>query len=319
MKNFWKDLKKPFTILAPMEDVTDVVFREIVDYCGRPDVFFTEFTNVEGMNSKKGREHVVKRLIKNKTPSPIVAQIWGKNPENYAKSAKDILEMGFEGIDINMGCPAGKVVKNGTCSGLIDNPTLAGEIIAATKEGSQGLIPVSVKTRCGIRDWKTEEWAGFLLEQGIEALTIHGRIAKEMSRFPARWEEIKKVVAIKNQMGLDTVIIGNGDVLSLDEVNVKHNLYGVDGVMIGRGVFQDPYVFNPNKSIYDQDLKARLELLWKHAKLFVDTWDNRKNFVILRRFFKIYLLGLPNTNELKDKFLQTENLEEVEKLMKELG
>lgn len=315
MKNFWKELQKPFTALAPMEDVTDVVFRQIVDECGAPDVYFTEFTNAGGLLSP-GRKRVGQRLKMREGEYPLVAQIWGKTPENYLKVTKELVEMGFDGVDINMGCPAKKIVKQGCCSALIDNPMLAGEIIAATKEGANGKIPVSVKTRMGFKTNKLDEWVSFLLDQDIDVLTMHGRLAKEMSKKACDWNAIARAVEIKNEKQSETLIIGNGDVLSLEEVAQKHKETGVDGVMIGRGIFQDPFVFNPNRSINDLSLEERFDLLLRHAQLFIETWGDTKPFVILRRFFKIYLSGFDGASDLRDKFMDTENLEEVRDLVK---
>ena len=218
-----------------MEDVTDTVFRRIVAFCGRPDVFFTEFTSTDGLVSP-GRLRVIERLEYTDEELPLVAQIWGNNPENYYKACQEIADRNFQGIDINMGCPVKKVAGKGCCSGLIDNPQLAGELIQAAKEGSKGL-PVSVKTRLGYRKVQTEEWFSFLLEQDVPVITVHGRVAKHMSKYPADWDEIEKVVELRNQINPKTLIIGNGDVKSQAEITEKADSHGVDGVMIGRGIF----------------------------------------------------------------------------------
>ena len=201
MNNFWQTIPKPFYILAPMEDVTDTVFRQVITHCGEPDVYFTEFVNVGGLafeqkNPQLG-QIVSHRLAKNHE-KPLVAQIWGVTPEDYFESAKKIVELGFDGIDINMGCPVKNVIKQGACSALIKNPNLAAEIIQATKEGSQNQIPISVKTRIGFDKIDTQNWAGFLLGQNIQALTIHGRTVKEESKVPCHWDEIGKVVDLNN-------------------------------------------------------------------------------------------------------------------------
>jgi len=314
--NFWQNLPKPFTVLAPMEEVTDVVFRALINEIGRADVFFTEFTNCEGMQSK-GRAMVGRRLKFNQDQQPVVAQIWGSSPEAYFKTTQEIVDMGFAGVDINMGCPVLKITNHGSCSALIKNPSLAVELIAAVKEAAGGRIPVSVKTRVGFSKKETESWCGLLLDQGLDALTIHGRIAKELSKYPADWSEIQKVVEMRAAKGVSTVVIGNGDVESLEQVMQKHLETGVDGVMIGRGVFKDPFVFNPNRSIKDLDLQERFDLLLKHANLFVDTWGDSKNFHILRRFFKIYVSDFDGVAEIRTKLMQTNNLEEVLAIGKE--
>ncbi len=310
--NFWTKLKKPFFVLAPMDDVTDVVFREVVTWTARPDVFFTEFTNVEGLNSK-GAAKLLPRFRFTENQRPIVAQIWGMEPENYYQTAKMLAKMGVDGIDINMGCPVNKVVRRGACSGMINNPEMAKKIIEATKKGA-GKVPVSVKTRCGTSDWKTEEWVTFLLQQDLASITLHGRIAKELSRYPARWEEIKKAVDIRNQMKSKTLIIGNGDVADVQDGLEKARQSGVDGLMIGRGIFHNMWAFDP-KGKPEMTEKEMLELLLKHARLFDQTWGKGKNFAILRRYFKIYVSGFTNASQLRAELMQTTSLDQVEAIV----
>ena len=203
MKNFWLDLPTPFFILAPMEDVTDIVFRGMVRKAndGMPQVLFTEFTNCDGICSV-GQSKVIHRLKYDPSQRPIVAQIWGKTPQNYEETSRLCLELGFDGIDINMGCPEKSVIKQGACSALINNQPLAKEIIAACKRGTNGKIPISVKTRIGFNKIQTEEWISFLLAQNIQALTVHGRTVAGSDE-PANWIEIKKAVEIKNLMELE--------------------------------------------------------------------------------------------------------------------
>jgi nifR3 family TIM-barrel protein len=314
MTNFWADLKKGFSVLAPMEDVTDTVFRHIVLECGRPDVFFTEFTSTDGLMSK-GRKSVIRRLQYDQDQRPIVAQIWGNKPENYLKSAQLLVELGFDGIDINMGCPVRKVVKHGFCSGLILNKNLAREIVLATIEGA-GEIPVSVKTRMGFNKIETESWTEYLLNMGIKALTIHGRLAKDLSKFPANWEEISKAVAVRDSIFKDNkdkpLIIGNGDADSLEDIKNKVETYKVDGVMVGRGIFKDPFLFNPTKSIEDLSVKERMELLLNHSRLFVKTWSSTRNFAVLKKFYKIYINNFEGASEMRAKLMECETLADVE-------
>lgn len=313
MQNFWQKLPKLFTVLAPMDDVTDTVFRQVILRVARPDVFFTEFINVEGLCSK-GREALLPRLRFSKGEHPIVAQIWGIKPENFREAAKLIKDSGFDGVDINMGCPDKKVTKNGAGAALIDNPGLAKEIIIAAKEGAGGL-PVSVKTRIGFKVEKTEEWLEFLLKQDLAALTIHARTAKEMSKVPARWEEIGKAVKLRDELKAKTVIIGNGDVASFREVLEKHWQFGVDGVMIGRGIFQNPWVFQPHEmSTCEASEAERLKLLLFHAKLWQKTWADKKSFIILRKFFKVYASGFLGASALRTQLLQVNSLAEVKKI-----
>lgn len=307
--NIWQTLDRPIFALAPMEDVTDTVFRRIVASCGRPDMFFTEFTSADGICSP-GKDHVIRRLKYTDDERPLIAQIWGKHPERYKESAQLIADMGFDGIDINMGCPDAAIIKQGCCSALIENPTLASEIIHATKEGAQGL-PVSVKTRIGFKIKKTEEWLSFLLEHDLAALTVHGRTAAEMSKVPAQWEEIAKAVKIRNQMNKDTIILGNGDVKSYQEGLERVQETGVDGIMIGRGIFHNPWIFDKNVEPVNVPVRERLELLIRHVELFDETWGSSKNFDILKKFFKIYVSEFPNAHELRSELMLMRNAQEV--------
>jgi len=312
MKNFWKSLSKPIFILSPMDDVTDTVFRRIVMSCSKPDAFFTEFVNCEGILHQAPQ--VLQKLKYSEIERPIVAQIWGKVPKSYFKVAQILKEMGFDGIDINMGCPESGIVKKGCCSALINNHKLTGEIIQATKDGAGGL-PVSVKTRLGFRTLQTEEWVKFLLEQNIDALTLHGRTTSEMSKVPAHWDEIAKAVQIRNELGKSTLILGNGDISSSQDALDKIKEYKVDGVMIGRGVFKDLWIFDKSGNKYQPTLKEKLKLLIKHAELYDKVWGNTRHFVILRKFFKSYVNDFENASDLRIKLVQTNSLEEVKELL----
>ncbi len=316
MANFWEKLDKPFLVQAPMEQVTDMVVRQMLLKAGAPDVFFTEFTNVDGICSK-GSEHVAKRLLYGSEQRPIVAQIWGLNPENFKKSAEILVEMGFDGIDINMGCPDRDVIKKGCCAALIDDPIRAKEIIDATKEGAKSL-PVSVKTRIGIRSIKTEEWVSFLLEQNLPALTIHGRTVSEMSKVPAHWDEIGKAVKIRDEMKKDTLIIGNGDILSREQAIDMHEKYGVDGIMIGRGIFYNFWVFNKNMNPENITVSQRLSYLEEHIKLFEKIWGNKKDFNISKKFYKVYISGFDNASEIREQLMKFNNATDTLQYLQEL-
>jgi len=324
--NFWKNLPKPFSVLAPMEDVTDVVFREMVQKFGRPDIFFTEFVNIDGLTSEKGFFAVSHRLKFLQNQKPVVAQIWGTNPEKFFKSAKTISELGFDGVDINMGCPQRKIIKNGSCSALIKNPNLAKEIILATRDGVGGL-PLSVKTRIGFEKIITEEWISFLLEQNLDAIIIHGRTQKEMSKVQCHWDEIGKAVLLKNQRNKNTIIVGNGDVESFSEIEEKHKIFGVDGVMIGRGIFKNPWIFS-GKNSEEISKNEKLKFLIEHIKLFTKTWKisskssiskkiqdeenmHYKNFSLMKKFFKIYINGWDGASEFREKLNRLEDPEEI--------
>src|SRR5947199_8240464 len=305
MKNFWNELQKPIFILAPMDDVTDTVLRQVIARYGKPAVFFTEFTNVEGMFSK-GERLVTQRLRYTEAERPLVAQIWGTRPENFFKAAKKLIDMGFDGIDLNMGCPASGVVQKGACSGLINNRPLAKEIIDATKEGAAGIIPVSVKTRLGFRaiDFSSTT---FVLEQKPAVLTVHARTVSEMSKVPAHWDKLKTVVDMRNAMQSTTLIIGNGDVKSLSDAKQKVAEVGADEAMIGRGIFDNPFLFSGNISLSDKTPEEKMHLLLNHMRLWQNTWGNTKHFPILLNFLKCKEIAFPEPLNLRIQLMERKN------------
>lgn len=313
MSNFWQKLPKPFTVLAPMENVTDFVFREIVATTCPPDVLFTEFTNVEGLLSP-GRKNLISKFKFSENQRPIVAQIWGTKPESFYKVAKMVRELGFDGVDINMGCPDKTVLKNGSGAALSNNSKLAGEIIEATKKGAKE-IPVSVKTRLGVHEIKTEEWITFLLGQRIAAITIHGRTAHQMSEGLADWDEIGKTVKIRNKIAPNTLIVGNGDVKSYTEARKKAEMYGVDGVMIARGIFANPWVFDPTSHKATRGKKEHFDLLLRHMNLYEKTWGGVKDFNIMKKFFKMYINNFPGSASLRARLMNTKNYQEVRDIL----
>ena len=299
-----------------MEDVTDTVFRQIIAKCARPDVFFTEFTNVEGMCSR-GRNKVGKRLVFTEIERPIVAQIWGGSPKNFLETAKLIKSMGFDGIDINMGCPEKSVIKKGLGGGLIDNKSLAKEIILATKKGAGGL-PISIKTRIGIKNIQTEEWASFLLKLNLDCLIIHGRTVAEMSDTPNHWNEIGKVVKLRDSLKLKTLIIGNGDIKSYQEAMEKSEKYNLDGVMVGRGIFDNLWIYNKNIDPAKISYQERIKLLLKHITLFDKTWGKTKNFSLMKKYYKIYISETPNAHTVRMRLMKFNSAEETLNFLKSL-
>ena len=310
--SFWDTLAKPIFILAPMDEVTDTVLRQVIARCGKPAVFFTEFTNVEGMFSK-GERHVMQRLRYTEAERPLVAQIWGSRPENFFKAAQKLTDMGFDGVDLNLGCPASGVLQRGVCSGLINNRPLANEIIDATKEGAAGIIPVSIKTRLGFRAIDFE-WIQFVLEQKPAVLTVHARTVSEMSKVPAHWDKLKTVVDMRNAMQSTTLIIGNGDVKSLSDAKQKVAEVGADGAMIGRGIFDNPFLFS-DTLISDKTPAEKMHLLLDHMHLWQDTWGDTKHFPILRKFFKVYANGFPGAQDLRIQLMETQTPEETEQIV----
>ena len=304
---FWEKLaktKKPFLALAPMEDVADVVFRQVVEEIAPPDVFFTEFANVEAVLHDE-----TSRLKYGKTNVPTVAQIWGVNHESFYKVAQLISDWGFSGIDINMGCPQRPEMKIGGCAALINNQKLAAEIVDATKRGTK--LPVSVKTRIGLKAIQTEDWIGFLLSQKLDALTIHGRTVKEISSVPAHWDEIKKAVEIRDQRSVGTIIIGNGDVKEVQGARLKAQETGVDGVMIGRGIFENPWCFSDHISTKEK----KLNLLKRHVELWQETWEGKKNFAVLKKYFKIYIRDFDGASELRAELMSKNSLSEIKSFL----
>lgn len=314
MRNFWNELSKPIFILAPMEDVTDTVLRQVIARYGKPTVFFTEFTNVEGMFSK-GEKLVNQRLRYTKAELPLVAQIWGTHPENFYKAARKLIDMGFSGVDLNMGCPAQGPVSRGVCSGLINNRALAKEIIDATKEGAAGLIPVSIKTRLGFRAIDFE-WIQFVLEQKVAVLTVHLRTVSEMSKVPAHWDTLKTVVEMRDALSSETLIIGNGDIQSLNEARQKVTEAGADGAMIGRGIFNNPYLFSDTMTLSDKTPEEKMHLLLDHMHLWQDTWGTTKHFPTLRKFFKVYANGFPGAQDVRMQLMETQTPEETEAIVR---
>jgi len=317
MKFSWQLLAKPYFVLAPMDDVTDTVFRQIVKKHGAPDVFVTEFTNTDALCSK-GEQSTMRRLKYTENERPLIAQIWGTRPEHFYESASKIVRMGFDGIDINMGCPVKDVVKEGACSALIKNPQLAKEIISATRSGADTL-PLSVKTRVGFTVIETEKWVTFLLEQNLDALILHARTAKEMSAVPAHWEEITKAVAIRDSLGVKTAIIGNGDIIDRKDGREKATATGADGIMIGRGIFHNLYAFLENSERwFALSIREKVAILREHVILYDETWGADRNFPILKKFFKIYINGFPNAAELRMRFMETTNAKEAVQLADEI-
>ena len=319
MPNFWRNLSKPIFALAPMEDVTDTSFREVVAGLSDPQclhVLFTEFTSVDGMSHPKGKIKVAERLFVSESEKillkqkniKLVAQIWGNKPELFHKIAREITdEYEFDGIDINMGCPVKNVVKNGCCSALIDQPTLAKEIIIAAKEATY--LPVSVKTRTGIRSHDTEGWIAHLLETKPAAIILHGRTQKQQSDGLADWEEIAKGVRLRDQLNPETLFLGNGDVFSVSQGEELIAKYGLDGVMIGRGIFHDPWFFNPLPQTPSKSKKLAQLLL--HTKLYELNWGGKKNFNQLKRFYKIYTNDFPGAAQLRTELMEAKTYEEV--------
>lgn len=316
------ELPKPFFVLAPMDDVTDTVFRQMVASCAPPDLFFTEFVNVDGLMSE-GRVHLFKKLRFVPMEGSLVVQLWGLKPDNFRAVATQIADgslaqelglpdgVNFAGVDLNMGCPAKSEVKSGACAALIKNRPLAKEIIDATREGLAGKLPLSVKTRVGFSEVDMS-WIEFLLEQNLDMLTVHGRTRKQMSKVPANWELISRAREMRDAMGVKTLIVGNGDVTSRAQGSELAENYRLDGVMIGRGVFHDPYVFAQNSVWENCPRDERLALFRRHVELFAATWKpGERPVVTLNKFCKIYVQGFEGAKELRERLMAAKNTDEL--------
>ena len=313
MISFWNDLPQPFFILAPMEAVTDVVFRHVVKQAGAPDIFFTEFANATGW-VHAGDKAIAGRLIKTDDEQPLIAQIWGGEPGDMEAFAKHCAELGFNGIDINMGCPAKSAIKSGGAA-LIRRPDIA---IAAIDAAKKSGLPVSVKTRLGytyVDEWR--EWLTTILQQDIVNLTIHLRTKKEMSKVAAHYELIDEIVELRDEIAPQTLLTINGDIRDREhglEIVRKHP--GVNGIMIGRGVFSDPFCFRESKIDADNHKEELLALLNYHLDLF-DSYQPilGRPFETLKRFFKIYIRDFDGAKELREKLMHTTTTDEVRSIL----
>lgn len=313
-ENFWSELPRPFFILAPMENVTDIVFRHVVSEAARPDVFFTEFTNTESFCHPEGIHSVRGRLTFSEDEQPMVAHIWGDKPDQFRETSIQLAKMGFKGIDLNMGCPVANVAKKGKGSGLILRPDVAAEIIQATKAGG---LPVSVKTRLGyyeIDEWK--DWLKHVFEQDIANLSIHLRTRKEMSKVDAHWELIEAIKNLRDEIAPNTLLTINGDIPDRKTGLELAEKYGIDGVMIGRGIFHNPFAFE--KEPREHTSKELLDLLRLHLSLFNKyEKDEIRQFKSLRRFFKIYVRGIRGASELRHQLMNTQSIAEARALLDE--
>ena len=354
--NFWQTLPKPFFVVAPMADVTDAAFRRMIakhsahtrldGTVGGPDVMWTEFVAADGLvrATPEGKVKLMQDLIYAKEERPIVAQLFTRHPDHMEYAARLCLELGFDGVDINMGCPAGAIIDQGCGAAMIKTPDIAVAVIRAAKRGAksdEGGIPVSVKTRLGYNSDEVESWIPVVLAEKPAVLTIHTRTRKEMSKVPARWDRLERVVALRSELSPETKIIGNGDVLSLVDAAAKVSASGVDGAMIGRALFGNPWFFHPTRrlptrmtalpthgvnrdTIMTTDttdatveyvtLEERLNVLVEHTYLFCELLPF-KNFAIMKKHYKAYVGGFPGAVEFRMKLMDAETPLAVEQLV----
>ncbi len=349
--SFWKTLrenKKPFFVLAPMADVTDAAFRRLITKYGKPDVMWTEFVSANGLMSQ-GREALARDLVYTEGERPIVAQLFSSDPEKMEGAAKLCAELGFDGVDINMGCPDRTIEKQGAGAAMIKNPDAARAVIAAAKRGIAAAgknIPVSVKTRVGYSEVQTKEWIPMLLSCDIAALTVHVRTRKELSAVPADWSRLREVVKLRDKLAPDAVIIGNGDVTSLADGKKRAAESGADGVMVGRALFGNPWFFDenrqivatlPKRSIFHKvpilnklfgtkrkapvsvtnpiTVEERLRVLVEHTRLFEELLGDIKSFAIMKKHYKAYCTGFPSAKELRMELMDAKDSGEVQQVV----
>jgi nifR3 family TIM-barrel protein len=319
--NFWQRLPKPILVLAPMADVTDAAFRRMIakysaheradGTVGGPDVMWTEFVAADGLvrATPEGKEKLMADLRYSEEERPIVAQLFTSNPEHMEYAAKLCRELGFDGIDINMGCPDRSIEKQGCGAAMMKNPDSAREIIRAAMRGAEG-VPVSVKTRVGYNQDQLEEWLPAILKESPAAVTIHARTRKEMSKVPARWERVQRAVEIRNELKSETLILGNGDAESLEDARRKATLSGADGVMLGRAIFGNPWLFHPEKDAATVSLEERLQVMVEHTKLFEELLPF-KNFAIMKKHYKAYVNSFPGASELRAELMEKNTSSEI--------
>lgn len=313
---FWEKLEKPFFALAPMANVTDAVFRRVIAKYGRPDVMWTEFVSADGLCHPKGQEALLRDLWFTESERPIVAQLFTASPEKMFAAAQVVAELGFDGIDINMGCPDKNIVKTGAGAACMKNYALARELIIAAREGSRAYgreLPVSVKTRLGFNTDDLETWLSNLLLAQPAAVILHARTKKEMSQAPARWERVKRAVEIA--AGSSTLIVGNGDVKDLADAEKKARETGADGVMLGRTIFGNPWLFDKNKTVITVEEKLRVAL--EHTKLFEKVWGTTKSFDLMKKHYQAYVNNFAQAKELRVKLMMCHSAKEVEDVIEE--
>lgn len=320
--NFWKKLNrpacnakrsiagKPFIASAPMAEITDVAFRQMLVKHGKPDVIYAEFVSADGLNSE-GRDALMGRLKFEENEHPIVAQFFGANPDSMRECAKLAVKLGFDGVEVNMGCPDRAVIKQGAGSALIKNPTLARELIRAAKEGADGKIPVSVKTRIGYSTNEIETWIPEILAEKPDALIIHGRTRKQAFAGSADWEAIGKVAKLAKKVGI--VVIGNGDVKTKEEAMQRANDYGVDGVMIGRAFFGNSWLCG-DKNVEEISIKEKLAALVEYLKLNLKYFPSAK-FHDAKKHIAMYVRGFDGARELRMRLMEAGSVKEVEKII----
>lgn len=316
-RGFWDTLPKPFFVLAPMADVTDASFRRLIAKYSKPtgpSVMWTEFVSADGLAlaPEEGRKKLLADLIYSEAERPIVAQFFTSRPETMEKAATLARELGFDGIDINMGCPDSSIEKQKAGAAMMKNPALAKEIIFAAKAGAKEL-PVSVKTRLGYNKDELEEWLPELLSADPAVITLHARTRKEMSLVPARWERVARAVEIRNSLNSSVYIMGNGDVKNMDDARARVAATGADGAMLGKAIFGSPWLFSDSYEKWKspEALKERLGVMVEHTKLYEELLPH-KSFAIMKKHYKAYVMGFDGASELRARLMEAKDSSEIE-------
>jgi nifR3 family TIM-barrel protein len=301
--------------LAPLAGVTDAAFRRIIATYGKPHVFWTEFISADGLCSP-GRPRLERGLTYSAAEHPIVAQLYGANPATMERAAALVAALGFDGLDINMGCPDRSIEKRGAGAALCKQPRLAQSMIRAAQRGADGL-PVSVKIRLGYDTNTLDTWLPTLLDAAPAAVTIHARTRQEMSKVPAHWDAMAQAVSMRHRHGHDAYIIGNGDVRCLAEAWQKACATGVDGVMFGRAIFGNPWLFNEHCPVETVSVAERLRVMLEHTRLFATLLGDLKSFDVMKKHYKTYITGFTGARELFLQLVDTQSGADVEAVVRQ--
>lgn len=317
--SFWNDLPRPFFVMAPMEDVTDAAFRQMFATHGKPHVTYTEFTSADGLvlAPQPGKSKLLKKFLYSDNERPIVAQLFTSNTERMEKAARLAADMGFDGVDINMGCPDKAVEKQGCGAALIKNPDLAIELMRAVRRGAPNL-PLSVKTRIGYNTDEMERWVPQILSEEPATLTLHLRTRKEMSDVPAHWDRMARAVEIRNECQGDTLtsrtlIVGNGDVKDIADARAKAAQSGCDGIMLGRAIFGNPWLF----SEHTPSSLEKIEALSEHLRIFDELLGTTTHYAVMKKHFKAYIHGWDNAKDLRVRLMESDDVETALKILSE--
>ena len=315
-QGFWNKLEKPFFVLAPLANVTDASFRQHIIRYSRPDVLWTEFVSADGLCHPVGQKALLQDLVFQENERPIAAQLFTAHPDKMREAARIVAELGFDGIDINMGCPDKNVMKQGAGASCMKDPDNAVALIQAAKKGVEDVgknIPVSVKTRLGFNEDVLESWLPKLLSAEPAALTLHARTKKDMSKVPARWERVKRAVEIRDALGSKTLIIGNGDVTSMADARAKVAETGCDGVMFGRAIFGNPWLFDEEKK--EVTVAEKIAAALVHTEMYLEHWQGRKSFELMKKFYRAYINNFPLAKELRAEMMEKKSFAEIKEVV----